>query len=261
MKGIKIIGVAICLNLLLSLGSSASVMHHYIFGSDGSDPFNDSVGSADLSETGSAGSVTLATNGYAHFTGGHDTAGIAHLESDAFTDLQDPAVLKIWFRTSSVTGQLEYASIFSSDDVAGENGFQIDFSGGDPTDILRVYRNTTEITLSTLSDLSADDWHLITIWRDTVDSVGKVWLDTNDVITTDTENLELHTFRLGVNRRGKTGFSGDIADVSIYGDDSWSDSQQQDAFADGPAIPEPATLSLISLMSLTFLITSRYFRS
>ncbi len=258
MKSIKIIGMAISLNLVLSLGSSASLAHQYFFGGDGNGNYNDYAGSADLTEAGSVGTITFhPTEGYVHFSGDDDTdySKVYRLTSDAFSNLTDPAVLKLWFRTSNTTGQSDYSSIFASDNTT-DNGFQINFYKND----LRIHNESTEITITALSNLSADEWHLVTVWRDTVHGENKIWLDTNDVITT-TEALDFNVFKLGANRQNTRGFEGDISDVSIYSDDSWSDSQQENTFIAGPTVPEPATLSLISLMSATLLVANRYFRS
>ncbi len=186
-----------------SMSSSAALVHEYAF--EPTDPFADTAGNIDLTSTGTLGSVTTDSAGFVTFSGANGPGG-AYLTGSAPLNNYSPLVLSIWFRIPTLN-QLSYASIFSSDTVAG-NGFQINFLNGWLSINSKVSAGNVLDVIS-LSDLTTNEWHLITVEQDPFAAQGgKVWFDDDLVVSTNAIFGTLDAFRLGVNRNGSKGFEG-----------------------------------------------------
>jgi hypothetical protein len=235
----------------------AAMVHDYTF--DASDPYADSVGSADLTLYGSVGSITMNSGGYASFSGADSSAAdVVYLSSSAAISNYNPFVLSLWFRIST-TNQLDYSSMFSSNPSSGD-GFQINFLGG----WLSVNTHASSgqvLNVIPTADLATNQWHLITIMQDpNAAEGGQVWLDDTKYGSTNAIFGALNAFRLGVNRNGKKGFYGDLSEVSIYDGESWDSTKQDAAFSTGPVVPEPAVFSFILFSSVAGLFVRRIFK-
>jgi hypothetical protein len=232
--------LGIMLAIFLTNRGSGSLAHEYRF--DSTDPYADSVGGSPLATSGTVGTITFDSEGFASFSGVTESDGV-YLYGEPPISSYNPFILSIWFRIPS-TNQQDYASIFSSNPSSKE-GFQINFLSG----WLSVNTKASEgavVNIVPTSDLTINDWHLITIMQDpNATQQGQVWMDDTQYASTNTIFGALNTFRLGINRNGKKGFKGDITLVQIYDAETWDDTKQDDLFVAGPAIPEPAALSLI----------------
>lgn len=201
----------------------------------------------------------MNSGGFASFSGDSalDGDGV-YLSSDAPINSYSPFVLSIWFRIPTIDQQ-DYASIFSTADTS-EDGWQLNFLNGYLSVNKKAANNATVRVVRT-EDISTNEWHLITIMQDpSIDQQGQVWMDGTLYNST---NISLGTrgeFRLGINRKGRKEFKGDMASVRIYSDEVWDDTKQADAYDDPPVIPEPAVASLIFLCGFSFLGLNRVFR-
>ena len=232
--------------LFLGIGflasTQAELLHSYTF--EGASPYADSTGSADLTEYGSQGTITNQ-DGFISFSGTINSSDTVYLGSDALTASSNQFIISIWFQTSNTTNQSDYSSIFSSN-AGTDAGFQIHFFNG----FFGVNMNGTKLEVLPLTDLTANEWHLVTIMQDpSATPQGQIWLD-GTVYDSDPGSFgALNTFRLGVNRNGKRGFEGDLADVRIYDDETWDSTRQTNAFIAGP--PSVYDLNIASLYGTT----------
>lgn len=260
-EGIKIMKTSTLLKnigLLVAFGwsmsSSAALIHEYAF--EPSDPFADTAGNIDLTAAGTLGSVTPDSAGFVTFSGANGS-GRAYLTGSIPLNSYNPFVLSIWFRIPTLN-QLSYASIFSSDTVAG-NGFQINFLNGWLSINSKASAGAVLDVIS-LASLTTNEWHLITVEQDSSAALGgKVWFDGALVLSTSAAFGTLDAFRLGVNRDGTAGFEGDISLVRIYDGENWNSAKQAAAIVNGPAIPEPMAVSFILIFGSGFMFLNRIF--
>ena len=257
----KLKKIAVACLFGIALTSKATLLHEYTF--DPSDPYADSVGNSDLVVSGSVGQITMNSGGYASFSG--DTAANGngvYLSSDAPISSYSPFLLSIWFRIPTIE-QESYASIFSTANTS-DDGWQINFLNG-YLSINKKAANNATVPIIRTTDISTNEWHLITVLQDPdADQQGQVWMDGTLYSSTNISFGTRGEFRLGINRKGRSEFKGDIALVRISGgeEETWDDTKQSDAYNDPPAVPtvpEPAVASLILLSSFSFIGLRRFF--
>lgn len=251
MVRVKFIGGFIALGI--SISGYAELLHHYVF--DPGTPYADSVGGADLVKYGTVGTITSDFEGFLSYSGTVKQEDTVYLGGNALNSTYDPFVLSLWFRVPTATGQSDYTSLFSSNEGTTA-GFQIHFYDG----FFGVNMNGEHLEVLPLAQLTTNEWHLVTIMQNPYAAEqGQVWLDGNVYEANVGSFGELNTFRLGVNRSGKQGFEGDMAEVSIYNDEVWDATRQAEAFTAGPVVPEPAVMSLILLSGIGSLVINRLF--
>ncbi len=238
--------------LLLPIAGFGALAHHYDFSA--ADPFADQVGTSDLTQYGSVGSIDVNAAGYLSFSGTDTQNDTVYLGSDVLDNAYDPFVLSLWFRFDN-PNQSNFSSIFSTNKGTSE-GFQVHFY----QDTFGVNANGNRIKICSVDSLSAGDWHLVTVMQDSsAPNQGMVWLDDCMVVSNAASFGALNDFRLGVNRAGRQGFEGDISSVKIY-DSAWDDSRQAAAYSSFEAIPEPASISFILLAAVSALGIKRFCR-
>lgn len=247
----EIAAVVFCL-MILPRFCAGALVHHYDFSA--ADPLADQVGTSDLTQYGSVGSIDVSTAGYLSFSGTDTQNDTVYLGSDVLSHSYDPFVLSLWFRYDN-RNQSNYSSIFSSNSGTDE-GFQLHFHTGS----LGINANGKLIEICPLDELSTGEWHLVTIMQDASSpNQGMVWLDDQVTVSNAASFGALNDFRLGVNRAGRQGFEGAIADVKIY-DAPWDEEKQEILYSAVEAIPEPATVSFILLSSVGAIGIKRFFR-
>ena len=240
--------LGIMLALFFTNRGLGSLAHEYRF--DSSDPYADSVGGSPLASSGTVGTITFDSEGFASFSGVTNNIDGVYLYGEPPISSYNPFVLSIWFRIPT-TNQSNYASIFSSN-PSNEEGFQINFLNGWLSVNIKASEGAV-VNIVPTSDLTINDWHLITIMQDPdATQQGQVWMDdTQYYASTNSIFGALNAFRLGINRNGKKGFKGDITLAKIYNAETWDDTKQDDLFVAGPAaVPEPAALSLILMIGI-----------
>lgn len=249
--------IILVMGMVFPLSGFASLQHHYTF--TGTNPLEDQVGSSDLVQGGTDGTLVVDPGGYTSFSGlnGETSNGdqAVYLGSDALAASYDPFVLSIWFRVATIAGQPEYSGLFSSY-TGTADGFQINFLNGE----FGIHTSSSDLNIISLSALTVDEWHLVTVMQDSSSAnQGQIWFD--GTLSANQVSIfgGLQDFRLGVNRNGERGFAGDISEVSIYNDETWDDAKQTASFVAGPVIPEPAVLSLVLLTGIGSLLIKRLF--
>lgn len=239
--------------LCLPLFGKADLLHHYIF--EASDPYADLQGGSDLTPFGTVGTITASPEGFISFSGTDTQSDTVYLGGDALNNVFDPFVLNLWFRVPTTTGQSIFSSLFSSNEGT-DAGFQIHFLDG----FFGVNMNGIHLEVLPLDQLTVNEWHLVTVMQDpNASEQGQIWLDGTAYDSNAGSFGELNSFRLGVNRAGRQGIEGDIAEVKIYNGEVWDSTKQAELYAMGPVIPEPAVCSLILFSGITVLGIKRIF--
>jgi uncharacterized protein (TIGR03790 family) len=186
----------------------ADLIHHWAFDESSGDVAADSVGSADLSFTGTNGTQwrNCVLGNCAFFDGVDDFAKVD--VNDSVGDF----TVSLWVQANH-SGQPQFSSVIAVNDVAGDDAsFQIMTSGATPGQ-WQVYHNSSY----DFGEVDPSIWQhlMVSFTNDTVSQ----YLDGELVRTTNVSNGSINSielYKFGVNRAGSTYYTGVIDEVQIW---------------------------------------------